>query len=212
MMRKIYLYFIVFFAVFIIIDWYFVPSKKFLKNQAEDYSVVTNDALDAVSYHQSLALNPEPINFTEAPTFDLTESEKKIFLKKSVLSDTLSWKLLGLIKYVKRPHPEYEEGAMYPIINSALKQKAGKVVVLSGYAIPIDHKSFALSKNTFAACFFCGKAGPETITGLHFKSKTLPKLKTDQYITIRGVFRTNEKDVEDWIYHIDQAVITKGLK
>ena len=174
--------------------------------------MVSDGALDAVSYHQSLASNPESKNFIEAPTIELTASEKKIFLQKSVLSDTLSWKLLGLIKYVKRPHPEYEEGAMYPIINSALKQKAGKEIVLSGYAIPIDHKSFALSKNTFAACFFCGKAGPETINGLHFKSKTLPKLKTDQYITVKGIFRTNEKDVEDWIYHIDQAVITKGLK
>ena len=211
-MLKIYFYFIVFFAVFAIVDWHFVPSKKFLKSQTEDLSVVSDGALDAVSYHQSLASNPESKNFIEAPTIELTASEKKIFLQKSVLSDTLSWKLLGLIKYVKRPHPEYEEGAMYPIINSALKQKAGKEIVLSGYAIPIDHKSFALSKNTFAACFFCGKAGPETITGLHFKSKTLPKLKTDQYITVKGIFRTNEKDVEDWIYHIDQAVITKGLK
>lgn len=207
-MRKIYLYFIAFFIVFIIIDWHFVPSKKFIKSQLDTTNEDFSD--DAVAYHQNLSLNTEPIDFLNEDIIKMSEEEKSELLQKSVLSDTLSWKLLGLIKYVKRPHPEYEEGAMYPIINTALKQKSGKEVVMSGYVIPIDHKSYALSKNTFAACFFCGKAGPETIAGLHFKSKSLPKLKTDQYITVKGVFRTNEKDVEDWIYHIDQVVITKG--
>ena len=208
-MRKVYLYFIAFFVVFIIIDWNFIPSKKFIRSLSEspEVEVETN----AIAYHQSLS-NVEPIDFVNEDIVKMTDSEKEELLQKSALSDTLSWRLLGLIKYVNRPHLEYEEGAMYPVINAALKKKAGKQVVMSGYVIPIDNKSYALSKNTFAACFFCGKAGPETIAGLHFKSKTLPKLKTDQYITVKGVFRTNDKDVEDWIYHIDQVVITKGLK
>jgi len=37
-----------------------------------------------------------------------------------------------------------------------------------------------------------------------------PKLKTDQYVTLVGTFRINENDVEDWIYHIDNAEIVKG--
>lgn len=209
-MRKVYLYFIVFFIVFIIVDWHFIPSKKFIKSLSTHTDKVEESAPNAISYHQSLNLNPEPIDFLDEDIIKMSERDKKDLIQKSVLSDTLSWRLLGLIKYVKRPHPEYEEGAMYPIINAALKLKHGKEIVMSGYVIPIDSKSFALSKNTFAACFFCGKAGPETITGLNFKSKTLPKLKTDQYITVKGIFRTNDKNVEDWIYHIDEAVITNG--
>ena len=65
-----------------------------------------------------------------------------------------------------------------------------------------------MSKNVFAQCFFCGNAGPETIMGIHFKGTT-PKLKTDTYVTIEGNFRYNDNNVDDWIYHIDNAVITE---
>jgi hypothetical protein len=70
----------------------------------------------------------------------------------------------------------------------------------------IDAKNYALSKNVFASCFFCGKSGPETITGLKFKGG-LPKLKTDTYLTIKGTFKVNETDVDNWIYNIENAEI-----
>ncbi len=125
------------------------------------------------------------------------------------VSDTLTWKLLAQIKYLKKPSKDYPEGVMYPVINPTLKTKNKKQVTMSGFIIPIDNKNYALSKNVFASCFFCGQAGPETIIGLHFKNSNM-KLKTDQYVTIQGDFRYNDADVDDWIYHVDNAVITKG--
>lgn len=122
--------------------------------------------------------------------------------------DSLNWKLLGMIKFIKKADKEYGE-IMYPQVSPLLKQKAGKQISISGFIIPIDNTTYALSKNVFASCFFCGQAGPETIMGIKFKGDT-PKLKTDQYVTLVGTFRINEKDVEDWIYHIDNAVIVKG--
>ncbi|HBK83497.1 MAG TPA: hypothetical protein DDZ41_07850, partial [Flavobacterium sp.] len=83
-----------------------------------------------------------------------------------------------------------------------------KTVVIKGFIIPIDSKNYAISKNVFAACFFCGKSGPETLAGIQFKG-SLPKLNTDQYVTLKGTFRYNETDIEDWIYHIDDAIIIK---
>ena len=79
------------------------------------------------------------------------------------------------------------------------------------FIVPIDNKSYSLSKNVFAACFFCGKSGPETIAGIKFKGTT-PKLKTDTYVTLKGTFRYNETDVEDWIYHIENAEIVAQSK
>ena len=125
--------------------------------------------------------------------------------------DTLSWKLLGVIKINKKPDKDYPDGVMFPIVNSSLKEKNKKKIVMSGFIIPIDNVSYALSKNVFASCFFCGQAGPETIMGIKFKGAT-PKLKTDQYVTLEGTFRYNDNDVNDWIYHIENAVITKGAK
>src|SRR6478609_3980382 len=123
-------------------------------------------------------------------------------------ADTLTWKLLGEIKYMKKKHASYGE-VDFPIINTKLKKLAKKTIVMSGFIVPIDNKNYALSKNVFASCFFCGKSGPETIMGIKFKGAT-PKLKTDTYLTIKGTFRPNENDVEDWIYNCDNAEIVKG--
>lgn len=130
-------------------------------------------------------------------------------LNKTIVADTLSWKLLGQIKYVKKPSPDYPEGVMFPIINPTLKAKNKKEIIMSGFIIPIDNKNYALSKNVFASCFFCGQAGPETIMGIKFRNPNM-KLKTDQYVTLKGTFRYNDSNVDDWIYHIEDAVIIKG--
>ena len=140
-------------------------------------------------------------NQSEVTTY--TSSKRVI-----VSADTLTWKLLGEIKYLKKKHASYGE-VDFPVINTKLKKLAKKTIVMSGFIVPIDNKNYALSKNVFASCFFCGKSGPETIMGIKFKGAT-PKLKTDTYLTIKGTFRPNEDDVEDWIYNCDNAEIVKG--
>ena len=140
-------------------------------------------------------------NQSEVTTY--TSSKRVI-----VSADTLTWKLLGEIKYLKKKHASYGE-VDFPVINTKLKKLAKKTIVMSGFIVPIDNKNYALSKNVFASCFFCGKSGPETIMGIKFKGAT-PKLKTDTYLTIKGTFRPNENDVEDWIYNCDNAEIVKG--
>ncbi len=134
--------------------------------------------------------------------------QNKIAIDNLTVADTLSWKLLGQIKYIKKPSDDYPEGVMYPVINSTLKAKNKKPIIMSGFIIPIDNKTYALSKNVFASCFFCGQAGPETIMGIKFKNPET-RLKTDQYVTLQGNFRYNDSDVDDWIYHIENAVIVK---
>lgn len=134
---------------------------------------------------------------------------KKTGIGNVIVSDTLSWKLLAQIKYLKKPSKDYPDGVMFPVINTTLKAKQHKPITMSGFIIPIDNKNYALSKNVFASCFFCGQAGPETIMGIKFKNPGM-KLKTDQYVTLQGTFRYNDSDVDDWIYHIENAVITKG--
>lgn len=134
-----------------------------------------------------------------------SKTEKQTFAKTTVANDTLTWKLLGDIKYVRKKHATYGE-VEFPQVNLKLKGYHNKTVYLTGFIVPIDSKNYALSKNVFASCFFCGKSGPETITGLKFKC-SLPKLKTDTYLTIKGTFKVNETDVDNWIYNIENAEI-----
>lgn len=124
------------------------------------------------------------------------------------LQDTLTWKQLSVIRFITKKHPTYGE-ISFPVVNDNLKKLANKKVIIKGFIVPIDSKNYAISKNVFASCFFCGKAGPETIAGLKFK-ENLPKLKTDQYVTVQGIFRYNEDNADDWIYNIDDVVIVKG--
>lgn len=144
------------------------------------------------------------------------KNQKTVFVSDNskensiVNPDTLTWKLLGEIKFLKKQDKSYGE-VLFPIINTKLKQTQKKRIVMSGFIVPIDNKSYALSKNVFASCFFCGKSGPETIMGIKFRGGN-PKLRTDQYVTIEGTFRYNDNNVDDWIYHIEDAVIVKGGK
>ena len=138
---------------------------------------------------------------------DSKTTTTKSVVETSVANDTLTWKMLGDIKYTRKKHATYGE-VEFPQVNMKLKTMQKKTVYMSGFIVPIDNKNYALSKNVFAACFFCGKSGPETIAGIKFKGTT-PKLKTDTYVTLKGTFRYNETDVEDWIYHIEDAVIVK---
>lgn len=134
-----------------------------------------------------------------------TKTEHQTYTKTTVAHDTLTWKLLGDIKYIRKKHASYGE-VEFPQVNLKLKSYHNKTVYLTGFIVPIDSKNYALSKNVFAACFFCGKSGPETITGLKFKG-AFPKLKTDTYLTIKGTFKVNETDVDNWIYNIENAEI-----
>lgn len=190
-MRKIYIVFILLFGIIIVLDSSLEVNYPFSDTKSSNEIPVQQAGF--------------------MPSFQSQNNYVEEDLFSQVKPDTLSWKLLGVIKYIKKPDKDYPDGVMFPIINSELKAKSKKKIVMSGFIIPIDNVSYALSKNVFASCFFCGQAGPETIMGIKFKGTT-PKLKTDQYVTLEGTFRYNDNDVNDWIYHIENAVIVKGGK
>jgi len=187
-MRKIYVVFIFIFAVFILLELNFKPSKKI---ENIPFSKTTEHKINDVQQASFLNFDSLPI------------------IEQSTNAEAITWSLLGKINYENRPHKDYPDGVMYPKVNQELKEKKGKKISISGFIIPIDNENYALSKNVFAQCFFCGQAGPETIMGIKFKDLK-KRLKTDQYVTLEGTFRYNETDVEDWIYHIENAIITKG--
>jgi hypothetical protein len=127
-------------------------------------------------------------------------------------SDTITWELLSKINYQKKPHKDYPDGVSFPTVNATLKKLKGKKVVITGYIIPADSLNYILNKyNSISiSCSRCSvNIISENTISLKFKSKTL-KLKSDTCVTIKGKFRYNETDVDDWIYHLDDAVIVKA--
>lgn len=142
-------------------------------------------------------------------TVGFSTPDKGAMSASTVLNDTLTWKALGEVKFTKGSHPDYGE-VMFPKVSPRVKGLHKKKVTVSGFIVPIDNENYALSKNVFASCFFCGQAGPETIMGINFKDHK-GRIKTDTYVTVTGYLRVNENNVDDWIYNLDNSIILKGL-
>ncbi|MDZ7845758.1 MAG: hypothetical protein U5L96_02695 [Owenweeksia sp.] len=71
-------------------------------------------------------------------------------------------------------------------------QFENREVAIAGYLIPIDIEAqkYALSKNPFTSCFFCGGAGPETVIELRF-AEPPGRFATDEYLMIKGNLHLN---------------------
>jgi len=136
-------------------------------------------------------------------TFDSVDSD--YYKLKESFQDTLTWKILNNLEYKEAKHDTY--GSVYlPEFANEIEKFANKKVIIKGYIIPVDKTTYALSKNVYAACFFCGKAGPETVMGITFKVDP-GRLKMDSNAILTGYFRLNGTNVDDWMYSLDDAEI-----
>ena len=119
----------------------------------------------------------------------------------------IKWKTLKDVKFTEKFNKEYDATFLYPTFGANIKKLEGKIVELTGYAIPIEQNYYVLSAAPMASCFFCGAAGPESIVQLNFIKKT--RLKTDQIITVQGTLKLNPDNIDDLNYIFDQAIIVQ---
>ncbi len=104
----------------------------------------------------------------------------------------LVWEVLGMTTYTNN-FEGVEGGQTIPNFPPVLvSQFEGEEVVISGYLIPVDvaANTYALSKNPFTSCFFCGNAGPETVIELKF-DKPPGRFATDTFTMIKGTLQLN---------------------
>lgn len=145
----------------------------------------------------------------------LTKNEVKynleeLYAGEEILQDkdietVVTWNTLKNVRYEERPDPIYRL-VHKPIYGKTVRELEDKTIQIKGFIIPITSNTYALSKNPFAACFFCGQAGPETVMGIQFR-KLKEKLKTDMFVTLKGKFILNNDNPDDWMYHIIDAEI-----
>jgi hypothetical protein len=118
----------------------------------------------------------------------------------------LTWQMLRDVKYKEKWNEAEQMHFNYPVFGAKVKALAGKEFYVTGYMIPLDAKGglYAVSANPYAACYFCGQSGPETIVSIKF-SKPPKRYKTDDIVNIRGTLRLNDTDVNDFIYVFERA-------
>jgi len=98
----------------------------------------------------------------------------------------IEWDVLKDVKFEgsfdENSSTEYDR----PIFGESLEKLEGKQIEISGYVIPMDINLnyYVVSAYPFAACFFCGSAGPETVMDLHLTKEH--NFKNDERVTFCG--------------------------
>ncbi len=123
-----------------------------------------------------------------------------------ISQEKITWEVLKDVKFAEKLNEELGSYVNVPTFGPKVKALAGKEVEISGYIIPLDVKQnlYVLSANPFAACFFCGGAGPESVIDLKFL-KAPKRYKTDERITIRGKLKLNATDIYQLNYVLEGA-------
>ena len=117
----------------------------------------------------------------------------------------LTWKQLADVGFEPKFFKEYNQNLLVPVFGKTPLAYEGKEIAVTGYIIPLDTDFFALSKNTYAACFFCGAAGPETVIELQLKPGASKRYKMDERMTFKGVLRLNDSDINHFNYILEKA-------
>ncbi|MBK9734442.1 MAG: hypothetical protein IPO92_05520 [Saprospiraceae bacterium] len=99
-----------------------------------------------------------------------------------------------------------------PVFNDTLKMLDGKDVMIEGFYIPVDEtgddKIVIVSAFPFSQCFFCGKAGVESIVDV-LSPKKLPTLKVDTKIKFKGRLKLNRDNFDYLIYVLEEAFMVE---
>ena len=123
----------------------------------------------------------------------------------------LTWKTMQNIKFEKKYYKEIDGEMQAPVFTDELKKMDGKIVEVEGYVIPVDEKGryVALSANPYAACFFCGKAGPASVMTIKLKKKN-KGYRTDDYVHFKGRLQLNYSDINEFYYVLHDSEETAG--
>ena len=117
------------------------------------------------------------------------------------------WDIFAKVKFTPQLVKEADAYFLIPFFDSRIKFYEGKELTLEGYYIPMDLEGryvIVLSKNSYAQCFFCGGAGPESVSEIIFASKP-PKFKADQIIKVTGTLKLNDKDINHLNFILENA-------
>lgn len=125
---------------------------------------------------------------------------------------SLTWELMADITY----NPVYMEelGTRFDVasFSTRMMEMEGERVEIVGYLLPIDvmGDEYALSEGPFAACFFCGKGGPESVMELRIRKKE-NWFGMDRLVLFSGILELNADDPEHLYYILNDAVAEERL-
>lgn len=134
------------------------------------------------------------------------------FFKKEGDAYILPWPLLMGVKFEEKYDKKMAMEVALPLFSDTIQALNGKTVQVEGFYIPVsetgDDNIVILSAFPFAQCFFCGKAGIESIIDI-LAPKKLPQMKLDSKIKFRGRLKLNRDNFDYLIYVLEEAELVK---
>lgn len=148
-------------------------------------------------------IDSTPIDTTSVPSsFDMS------YFKQENGAYVVPWPLLMSVVFEEKYDDNMGMEVSLPIFSDTLKALDGKLVEVEGFYIPVsetgDDNIVILSAFPFAQCFFCGKAGVESIIDI-LSPKKLPLMKVDAKIKFRGRLKLNRDNFDYLIYVLEEA-------
>lgn len=141
-----------------------------------------------------------------------TQSNLLSFYKKNGEYYQLEWPILLRTKFEEKYVDTMGMEVSLPIFTDTLKVLDGKMVEVEGFFIPVsetgDDKIVIVSAFPFAQCFFCGKAGVESIIDI-LSPKKVGHLKLDAKIKFRGRLKLNRDNFDYLIYVLEEAELVE---
>lgn len=112
---------------------------------------------------------------------------------------------------VKRIVVDFEVYALMEVLefSDEVKSLDGQDIIIKGFLLPAIHTEnmYVLSKHPYSNCFFCNKAGVESIMELQLNNPPKLKTKVDQIVMVKGTLQLSEADPEHLPYTLVNADI-----
>ena len=131
-----------------------------------------------------------------------------LFTSLHVFAQQDAWPSLTSITFNKEYDPVMGMEVDKPVFGVVQQALNGKEVYLSGFIVPLEGKvkqsHFMFSVYPVSQCFFCGKAGPETVAEVFMKGDRKVSF-TDDKIRLKGTLQLNPSDPSGTIYKLVHA-------
>lgn len=120
----------------------------------------------------------------------------------------ITWKTLEDVQYRAEQNIARNQWTTRAIFGPSVKAVENKEVTITGYMLPMDAGGglYALSAFPFAACFFCGGGGKDSVMELWLAAPR--RYEIDDRVTFRGILRTNQNEY-GLSYVLENAVEVK---
>ena len=155
---------------------------------------------------------PVTIETSKVELKDTTKFDLSYFQKTADGAYILPWKLLMGVKFEKKYDQKMAMDVELPIFSDTIKSLNGQKVEVEGFYIPVsetgDDNIVILSAFPFAQCFFCGKAGVESIVDI-LSPKKIPQMKLDSKIKFQGKLKLNRDNFDYLIYVLEEAELVE---